>query len=483
MSLLKSLRHKLDNKTLSSHELTNSYFKEIKSQSKKLNAFISINEIQGLTQAHAMDNLIGSGNTEFLTGIPIAHKDNLCTDLLTTTCASKILSNYRSPFNATVVEKLSNKGVILLGKTNMDEFGMGSSNENSFFGSVRNPFNLSHVPGGSSGGSAAAVAAGLTPFATGSDTGGSVRQPASFCGITGMKPSYGSLSRYGLVAYGSSFDQVGVLAHHAEDCAYLLQTMAGKDEKDGTSIATAHDFFTQSLQKKISGLSIGIDDKLVADLHPVAQNLLQECIDIYKKKGVTIKAVTLGNLEAAVSSYYILATAEAATNLARFDGVRYGYRSKHAQSLDDLYINSRTEGFGSEVKRRIIIGNYVLAASQYNSYYQKAQQVRNRLKKDLDQIYQNVDMILLPTTETTAPKLGFQKDPVSNYLSDKYTLIANLTGAPAISFPIGKINDLPFGAQLLTNNFQDHLLLQAVCEFQSETYFHSPKKLMQEANL
>ncbi|WP_440616605.1 Asp-tRNA(Asn)/Glu-tRNA(Gln) amidotransferase subunit GatA [Cysteiniphilum sp. 6C5] len=479
MSILKTLRQKLDSKTISAVELATEYLTEIKRKNEALNAFISINQSQALAHAKEMDDLIGKGETTLLTGISIAHKDNLCTDILTTTCGSKILSNYNSPFNATIVDKLKKQGMTLLGKTNMDEFGMGSTNEHSFFGAVKNPHDLNHVPGGSSGGSAAAVAAGLTPFATGSDTGGSVRQPASFCGITGIKPSYGTLSRYGLVAYGSSFDQVGVLAHYAEDCAYLLQAMAGKDNHDGTNIATDPDFFTKSLQQDITNLSIGVDKQLLSKLSPEAQELFQECIAVYQKQGAKIKDIQLPDLQAAVSSYYILAPAEAATNLARFDGVRYGYRSEQANTLDELYINSRTEGFGAEVKRRIVMGNYVLAASQYDAYYHKAQQVRAKLKQDLDAIYQNVDMVLLPTAATTAPKLGAQKDPVTTYLSDMYTLIANLTGAPAISFPIGNIEHLPFGAQLMTNNFQDHLLLQAVCAFQRETDFHLPQQLLQ----
>ncbi|WP_100550779.1 Asp-tRNA(Asn)/Glu-tRNA(Gln) amidotransferase subunit GatA [Caedibacter taeniospiralis] len=479
MSILQQLRNKLDNRELSALELTQSYLKEIKYKNQALNAFISVNEAQALSIAKRADKIISDKKQALLTGLPIVHKDNLCTDVLTTTCASRILSDYKSPFNATVVEKLASQDMILLGKTNMDEFGMGSSSENSYFGSVKNPYDLSCVPGGSSGGSAAAVAAGLSPFATGSDTGGSVRQPASFCGITGMKPSYGSLSRYGLVAYGSSFDQVGVLAHYAIDCAYLLQAMAGQDEKDGTSVGTSADFFTRTIQQDLSGLSIGIDEALIADLSAKAQSLLQDCLEIYKKQGVRVKSIKLPDLKPAVSSYYILAPAEAATNLARFDGVRYGYRSKKANTLDELYINSRTEGFGREVKRRIVIGNYVLAASQYEAYYHKAQQVRSKLKQDLDQIYREVDMILLPTAATTAPKLGAQTDPVSTYLSDMYTLIANLTGAPAISFPIGMIDHLPFGAQLMSKNFKDHVLLQAVSEFQRKTNFHQPRQLLQ----
>lgn len=479
MSILKILRQKLDDKKISVVELTEGYLKEIKYKNSQLNAFISVNEPGAITHAKQIDQMVTKGEVKLLTGIPISHKDNLCTNVLTTTCASKMLSNYYSPFNATVVEKLAAQGVTLLGKTNMDEFGMGSTNENSFFCSVKNPYDLTRVSGGTSGGSAAAVAAGLTPFATGSDTGGSVRQPASYCGVTGVKPSYGTLSRYGLVAYGSSFDQVGVLAHYAEDCAYLLESMSGQDDKDGTSISIASNFFTKSLKQGLTGLTIGFDERLLSKISLEAQSLLQACIDFYQKQGVRIKSIRLPDLQAAVSSYYVLASAEAATNLARFDGARYGYRSQNAGTLDELYVNSRTEGFGAEVKRRIVIGNYVLAASQYDAYYYKAQQVRAKLKQDLDHIYQEVDMILLSTVATVAPKLGAQKDPFATYLSDMYTLIANLTGAPAISFPIGYIDHLPYGGQLMTNNFQDHLLLQTVCAFQQETAFHHPQQLLQ----
>ncbi|WP_116964571.1 Asp-tRNA(Asn)/Glu-tRNA(Gln) amidotransferase subunit GatA [Fastidiosibacter lacustris] len=479
MSILQQLRQRLDNKVISASELTQKYLNLITKYNPILNTFTSINYQHAIKQAQKADNIIAQGKQNLLTGIPIAHKDNLCTNILTTTCASKILYNYHSPFNATIVDKLEKSGMILLGKTNMDEFGMGSSNENSYFGAAKNPYQLECVPGGSSGGSAASVAAMLTPFATGSDTGGSVRQPAGFCGITGMKPSYGTLSRFGLIAYGSSLDQVGILTHFAKDCAYLLQTMAGQDDKDSTSILTSPDFFTQTIDQNIYNIRIGIDEAMLSMLSPQAQQLLQNCINDYKTLGAKIRSIKLPNLEHAVSSYYILAPAEAATNLARFDGVRYGYRSPQAHTLDELYINTRTEGFGQEVKRRIVIGNYVLAASQYDAYYHKAQQIRSQLKANFDALYQQVDVILLPIAATTAPKIGTQTDPVSTYLSDMYTLIANLTGAPAISFPIGKIDNLPFGAQLMANNFNDHLLLQVVSTFQQVTNFHQPQPLLQ----
>lgn len=485
MSMLKLLRQLLDDKKMSVYELTLSYLRTIRNN-QHINAFISINDNNALNQAKRIDDfIINSDKKTLLTGIPIAHKDNLCTKNLKTTCASKILSNYYSPFNATVVENLLNQNTVLLGKTNMDEFGMGSSNENSFFGSVKNPHDLSYVPGGSSGGSAAAVSAGLSPFATGSDTGGSVRQPASFCGITGMKPSYGTISRYGLVAYGSSFDQVGIMAHYAEDCAYLLQAMSGKDSKDNTNISVSNNFFTKSIRNKSpKNLIMGVDEKILSNLPRDMQHLLQNCIFNFKKQGIKIQNINLPDLKAVVAAYYILASGEAATNLARFDGIRYGYRSKKAETLEELYINTRTEGFGPEVKRRIVMGNYVLASNQYETYYYKAQQIRQKIKQELNKVYQKVNIILLPVTRSVAPKLGSLNVPVNTYLSDVYTLIANLTGAPAITFPAGKIGKLPYGLQLMANNFNDHLLLQAVCAFQRQTKFHRTcQKLLQELNI
>ena len=473
MSLLRKIRHQLDTKALSSVELVEHYLTQIERLNPELNAYISTNKENALSAAKKADEVIASKAQNLLTGIPISHKDNIATNILTTTCGSKILSNYHSPFNATIVDKLQQQNMVLLGKTNMDEFGMGSTNENSYYGSVSNPYSKNHVAGGSSGGSAAAVSAGLTPIATGSDTGGSVRQPASFCGVTGVKPSYGTLSRYGLIAYASSFDQVGVMATSVEDSAYLLQAMAGKDQRDGTSVDSASDFFTQSLlQKNCHGLSIGVDDNLLNQLPQKFQQVMQDTITQFECLGVKIKKIQLPNLQTAVSSYYILAPAEAATNLARFDGVRFGYRSKQANTLDDLYTHSRSEGFGPEVKRRIMIGNYVLAASQYEAYYHKAQQIRMQLSQQLNQIYQQVDMILLPTVASSAFEMGQNKDPVTTYLSDMYTLIANLTGAPAVSFPVNSVDNMPFSAQLMGANFKDFLILHAAHQFQQHTDFH-----------
>jgi len=472
MSLLRQLRTKLDTRKISAIELTQHYLQKIKQINPSLNAFITVSKTEALKQAEAADKCIQEGAQRLLTGIPVAHKDNFCTKGVLTTCASKMLSNFKSPFNATVVQKLEDQGMVMLGKTNMDEFGMGSNNENSFYGPVHNPWHIEYTPGGSSGGAAAAVAGNMTPIATGSDTGGSVRQPASFCGVTGMKPSYGSVSRFGLIAYASSFDQAGVIATSAYDVAKVLRHIQGIDQKDGTTVNAVSDLFTQSLEHSLKNLSIGIDAQLLQQLPTKMQDLFQAVIKQFSQQGVLIKNIELPDLKPAVSTYYILAPAEAATNLARFDGVRYGYRSDKAKTLDELYTNTRTEGFGQEVKRRIVMGNYVLAASQYDAYYHKAQQIRRLLAQAFDKLYQSVDMILLPSAQNTAPKLGEQKDPVSIYLNDLYTLLANLTGGPAISFPIGMVDGLPCGAQLMAGNFRDYLLTQAVHQFQQATDFH-----------
>ena len=472
MSLLSKLRCKLDRKEISAVELMEYYLRIIKKNNPLINAFITVTKNEAMQQAKNADKKIQKGIQGFLTGIPIAHKDNFCTKDILTTCASKILSNFKSPFNATIVQKLKEQGMVLLGKTNMDEFGMGSNNENSFYGSVQNPWNIKHTPGGSSGGAAAAVASNMSPIATGTDTGGSIRQPASFCGVTGMKPSYGSISRFGMVAYATSFDQAGVIAHSAYDVSKVLEYMKGIDKKDSTSIHTVDNLFTKTLEKPILNLSIGVDEKLLQELSKPAQTLFQNAIKIFKKQGVILKKIQLPDLKLAVSTYYLLAPAEAATNLARFDGVRYGFRAPNVKTINELYTKSRSEGFGLEVKRRIVLGNYVLSSNQYDSYYYKAQQIRMCLAKIFYKIYQSVNMILLPITSTIAPKLKEKKDPVSIYLNDIYALLANLTGGPSISFPIGKIDNLPFGAQLIANNFNDYLLTQTVQQFQQKTNFH-----------
>lgn len=472
MSIILDIRKKLDNKVISAVELTKYYLNNIRKYNTSINAYISINEENAIEKAHMADIRIQNKKHNILTGIPITHKDNLCTIPMRTTCGSKMLDNYKSPFNATVVSKLDDKGMVLLGKSNMDEFGMGSTGENSFYGSTLNPWSFSHVSGGSSSGSAAAVASGCSPLATGSDTGGSVRQPSSFCGITGMKPTYGSLSRFGLVAYASSFDQIGVMAAHAYDLGILLNSMLGKDYKDTTSISLPESFFTKGLTEPCQSIKIGVDELLLNNLNKPYSRLVNACLERFENMGASIKKISLPSMREAISAYYILAPAEAASNLSRFDGVKFGFRSQQSSSLEELYINTRNEGFGDEVKRRIIIGNYVLVSSQYSTYYQKAQRVRMKLAKSMQKIYNEVDIVFLPASSGTAYKLNAFQNPVDSYLSDTYTLLANLTGNPAISFPIGFVNNMPFGGQLMTKSLNDAILIRSVYQYQKNTDFH-----------
>ncbi|MFZ9035786.1 MAG: Asp-tRNA(Asn)/Glu-tRNA(Gln) amidotransferase subunit GatA [Francisellaceae bacterium] len=471
-TLLQSLRVRLDTRQISAVELTGLYLKNINRLNPELNALITISEDLAFAEAELADQMIKQKKQHFLTGIPIIHKDNFCTKGITTSCGSKMLTNFISPYDATVVKKCKEAGMVMLGKSNMYEFGMGSTNENSHYGAVKNPWNIEHVPGGSSGGSAAAVAAGLTPIATGTDTGGSVRQPAGFCGLTGMKPSYGSVSRFGMIAYGSSFDQAGVIAESVTDAAALLSCISGQDINDSTSIAIDADFFTKSLDQKADTLTIGIDDTLLSQLSDKAQICLTDCIERFKSLGVRFKPISLPDLDLAVAAYYILAPAEAATNLARYDGIRFGFRAPEAKTLDEIYTKSRSIGFGEEVKRRIIMGNYVLAASQYDAYFHQAQKLRAQFSQSIRRIFDEVDLILTPTSATTAFKLGAQSDPVSTYLSDLFTIGANLAGMPAVSFPIGFIDELPFGGQLMAKPFEDHKLIQAVAHFQQHSDWH-----------
>lgn len=476
MKTLSQLRTMLDNGETTAVALTQAYLDHIEKHNPKLNALITVTPEIALAQAQHADEIIQVGKQSALTGIPIIHKDLFCTMGVKTTCGSKILENFNAPYNATVVQNLQNAGMVMLGKANMDEFGMGSTNENSAYGAVSNPWNTDCVSGGSSGGSAAAVAAGFAPFATGSDTGGSVRQPASFCGLTGFKPSYGHLSRYGMIAYASSFDQAGIFTHNIDDAAVLLDVMAQNDGIDSTCIGTpSASFFQDGLKGNIAEMTIGVDERLISALPEALEQSFHASIESFKNAGAHIKTVELPDLEPALSAYYILAPAEAAANLARFDGVRYGYRSQNADTLDALYANSRSEAFGAEVKRRIMMGNFVLAASQYDAYYHKAQQVRALLTQQLNALYQTVDMILLPTAPTTAFKKNEKSDPISAYLSDIYTIPANLAGLPAVSFPIGFEQGLPIGAQLMAKAFTDDKLITAVKAFQQNTQWHLHK--------
>lgn len=464
----------LADKKISSVEVTTHMLDRIKKHDAKLNSYITVTPELALEKAKAADALRAQGQATPLTGVPIAHKDIFCTDGVRTSCGSKILDNFKAPYNATVVEKLNASGTVMLGKTNMDEFAMGSSNETSFYGPVKNPWNQDSVPGGSSGGSAAAVAAGLCFAATGTDTGGSIRQPAALCGITGIKPTYGRVSRYGMIAYASSLDQGGPMTRSAEDAALILNSMAGFDAKDSTSINQPTPDFTATLNESVKGLRIGLPKEYFnTDLNPEMAKVLEAAIQELQKLGVTTHEVSLPNANLSVPTYYIIAPAECSSNLARFDGVRYGYRCKDAANLLDLYERSRAEGFGSEVKRRIMIGTYVLSAGYYDAYYLKAQRVRRLICNDFDAAFKNVDLILAPTSPTPAFTFGEKsQDPISMYLSDIYTILVNLAGLPGMSIPAGFINQLPVGLQLIGPAFSESKLLNAAHQYQLVTDWH-----------
>lgn len=467
------LSQDLASKTISSVELTQLFLDRIKQFNKQLNCFITISEDFALTAAKNADDKRASGQFGRLTGIPIAQKDIFCTDGIRTTCGSRILENFIAPYNATVVEKFAQAGAVLLGKTNMDEFAMGSSNEHSYYGPVKNPWNLEYVPGGSSGGSAAAVAACLTPGATGTDTGGSIRQPAALSGITGLKPTYGRVSRYGMIAFASSLDQAGPLARSAEDAAMLLNVMAGFDDKDSTSVNRAVPDYTAHLRDDIQGLRIGIPKEFFADLNPQVATLIQDAIKEYEKLGAVIEEISLPNTGLSVPVYYVLAPAEASSNLARYDGVRYGYRCKDPKDLFDLYTRTRSEGFGKEVKRRIMIGTYVLSAGYYDAYYLQAQKIRRLIRDDFSKAFTKVDVILSPTSPTPAFKFGEKEtDPISMYLNDIYTIAINLSGLPAISIPAGFVSNLPIGLQLIGQFFNEEKLLNVAHQYQMVTDWH-----------
>lgn len=468
------LSRELTAKNISSVELTQLYLDRIKKIDPQLNSFITITENVALEQAKEADAVRAQGKAGILTGIPLAHKDIFCTDGIKTSCASKMLDNFISPYDATVVKHLKTAGRVMLGKTNMDEFAMGSSNETSFYGAVKNPWNLDYVPGGSSGGSAAAVAASLAPGATGTDTGGSIRQPAALCGITGLKPTYGRVSRYGMIAFASSLDQGGPLAKTAEDNAILLNAISGFDEYDSTSIDQSIPDYTADLNKSIKGLKIGLPKEYFSTgLNPEVAKAIENAINEYKKLGAIITEISLPNTFLSVPAYYVIAPAECSSNLARFDGVRYGYRCKDPKDLQDLYTRSRSEGFGTEVKRRIMVGTYVLSSGFYDAYYVKAQKARRLIREDFVKAFKEVDLILSPTAPAPAFKIGEKtSDPISMYLSDIYTIAVNLAGLPAISLPAGFVNNLPIGMQLIGNLFGESLILNAAHQYQTVTDWH-----------
>jgi len=476
LKTISSLETLLDAKKASCEELTQDALSNIKANDPQLNAFISTCEESAIEQAKNADNHIANGKKTSLTGIPIAHKDLFCTKGIKTTCGSKILENFISPYDATIVDNLNQAGTITIGKTNMDEFAMGSSNESSFFGPANNPWDTSRVPGGSSGGSAAAVAANLVAIATGSDTGGSIRQPASFCNVVGVKPSYGRCSRYGMVAYASSLDQAGIFSHTIEDAAIALNAMSGFDSKDSTSVQIELPDFTAGLDQPLSGLRIGLPKEYFAEgLDNEVASIVQDAVKQYEQLGATVKEISLPNSKLAIPCYYVIAPAEASSNLSRFDGVRYGYRADEYTDLEDMYVRSRTEGFGKEVKRRIMIGAYALSSGYYDAYYAKAQKLRRMISNDFTAAFEQCDVIMGPTAPTPAYKKGSKtKDPIEMYLGDIYTIAVNLVGLPAASIPAGFTESgLPVGLQLITPYMQEAKLLNIGHQYQQETDWHT----------
>ncbi len=473
-SSLSALAKALAAKDISSVELTRLYLDRIARLDTKLNAFISVDEEKSLAQARVADDLLAAGQAGPLTGIPLAQKDIFCAKGWLTTCGSKMLGNFVSPYDATVIERCNAAGAVILGKTNMDEFAMGSSNESSYFGAVRNPWNMECVPGGSSGGSAAAVAALLAPAATGTDTGGSIRQPAAMCGLTGLKPTYGVVSRYGMIAFASSLDQGGPMARSAEDCALLLNTMAGFDERDSTSLDRPSENYARDLDKPVSGLKIGLPKEFFGEgCDPKIMQRIEEAIAEYRKLGADTVEISLPNMRLAVPAYYVIAPAEASSNLSRFDGVRYGHRAPEYTDLNDMYSKTRAQGFGEEVKRRILIGTYVLSHGYYDAYYLQAQRIRRLIANDFVEAFKQCDVIMGPTSPTTAFRIGEKAaDPVQMYLSDIYTIAVNLAGLPGMAVPAGFVDGLPVGLQLIGDYFSEAKLLNVAHRYQQVTGWH-----------
>ncbi|WP_455220519.1 Asp-tRNA(Asn)/Glu-tRNA(Gln) amidotransferase subunit GatA [Kaarinaea lacus] len=456
-------------------ELTQHYLDRINQLGDQLNCFVTLTEELALQQAREADQMRAQGNAHPLAGVPLVHKDIFCTDGVRTSCGSKMLDNFVAPYDATVVNNCKQANMVMLGKANMDEFAMGSSNETSFYGPVKNPWNVETVPGGSSGGSASAVAARLTPIATGTDTGGSIRQPAALCGITGLKPTYGRISRYGMIAFASSLDQAGPMSRSAEDAALLLKVMAGFDPKDSTSVDHAVPDYTATLNDEIKGLKIGLPKEYFGEgLDSNVAKVVDEAIKQYQSMGAELVDISLPNTKTAVSTYYVVAPAECSSNLSRFDGVRFGYRCKDPKDLEDLYKRTRGEGFGPEVKRRIMVGTYVLSAGYYDAYYLKAQKLRRLISDEFKQAFEEVDVIMGPTSPSVAFKIGERMDdPVAMYLSDAYTIATNLAGLPGMSIPAGFTNGLPVGLQIIGGYFQEAKLLNVAHQFQQQTDWHT----------
>ncbi|MBJ6137263.1 Asp-tRNA(Asn)/Glu-tRNA(Gln) amidotransferase subunit GatA [Marinobacter litoralis] len=468
------LSKELESGKISSVELTQQFLDRLKSEDGKYNSFITISEEQALAEAKAADAMRAAGKATAWTGVPFAHKDIFCTNGVRTTCGSKMLENFVPPYDATVTANFKAAGAVCLGKTNMDEFAMGSSNESSFFGAVTNPWGDKRVPGGSSGGSAAAVAARLVPAATGTDTGGSIRQPAALCGITGLKPTYGRVSRYGMIAFASSLDQGGPMTRTAEDAALMMNVMAGFDPKDSTCIDREVPDYTATLNEPLKGLKIGLPKEYFSEqLSPAMEEQVRNAVREYEKLGATVKEVSLPNAKLAIAAYYVIAPAEASANLSRFDGARYGYRCDNPKDLMDMYTRTRAEGFGNEVKRRILVGSYALSAGYFDAYYLKAQKVRRLIQQDFINAFKEVDVMMSPVSPSPAFVQGEKTtDPVTMYLEDVFTIAINLAGIPAISVPAGFVDGLPVGLQIIGDYFSEARLLNAAHQFQQVTDWH-----------
>ena len=468
------LMDKLNKNEITSEEIVKSYSKRIEEKEKDIQAFVTITTDTAMEEAK-----IASKKNSKLAGIPIGIKDNICTKGVKTTCSSKMLENFISPYNATVVEKIENEGIINLGKLNMDEFAMGASTEYSAIKTTKNPWNLQTVPGGSSGGSAAAVAANLVPWALGSDTGGSIRQPAALCGVVGLKPTYGMVSRYGLVAFASSLDQIGPITKDVEDAALLLNVISGHDEKDSTSVNLPKKDYTKSLVKDVSKLKIGVPKEFFGEgINQEVKKSVETAIEQYKKLGATVEECSLDIANEALAVYYIIACAEASSNLGRFDGIRYGYRTKNFNNLKDIYKNSRSEGFGAEVKRRIILGTYVLSSGYYDAYYKKAQKVRTIIKQEFEKLFEKYDILITPTSPTVAYEIGTKSNnPLEMYLADLCTVSVNIAGLPGISIPCGVDSQgMPIGMQLIGKPFGEETIIQAAYTYEQETKFREKYK-------
>ena len=468
------LMEKLEKNEITSEDIIKSYSKRIDEKEKDVQAFVTVTADEALKQAESVDRTKSK-----LAGIPIGIKDNMCTKGVKTTCSSKMLENFVAPYNATVVEKLNNEGVLSLGKLNMDEFAMGASTEYSAFKVTRNPWNLKMAPGGSSGGSAAAVASQMVPWALGSDTGGSIRQPAALCGVVGLKPTYGLVSRYGLVAFASSLDQIGPITQDVTDSAILLNVLAGFDEKDSTSENLPKKDYTKSLVKDVSKFKIGVPKEFLGEgINPEVRNAIEMAVEKYKSLGATVEECTLDIANEALATYYIIACAEASSNLGRFDGIRYGYRTKNYSNLNDIFVNSRTEGFGAEVKRRIILGTYVLSSGYYDAYYKKDQKVRTIIKQEFAKLFEKYDLLLTPTSPTVAYEIGTKSNnPLEMYLADLCTVSVNIAGLPGISIPCGVDKaGLPIGLQLIGKPFGEETIIQAAYTYEQEVKFRENHK-------